>query len=92
MNKAELVQAMTENGRLTRAQASEALEAFLVAVSDALKANDTVTLVGWGTFAVQERDARPGRNPQTGEPIMIAAARIPKFKPGKAFKEAISPP
>ncbi|WP_305043481.1 HU family DNA-binding protein [Geoalkalibacter sp.] len=90
MTKADLVSAMAEKSGLTKAEAERALKAFTEAVEDALKAGDKVALVGFGTFAVGERAARTGKNPQTGKKIQIAAAKVPKFKAGKALKDAVN--
>ena len=88
MNKSELIDAIAESADLPKASAGRALDAMLDTVSSALSGGDQVVLVGFGTFAVKERAARTGRNPQTGEPIEIAASNIPSFKAGKALKEA----
>ncbi|MDX1810763.1 MAG: HU family DNA-binding protein [Gammaproteobacteria bacterium] len=90
MNKAELIEAIAESADLSKASATRALDAVIDSVTNALKAGDQVSLVGFGTFAVKERSARTGRNPQTGQPIEIAAAKVPGFKPGKALKDAVS--
>ena len=90
MNKAELIDKIAKDADITKAQANEALDAFTGAVTAALKKGDRVTLVGFGTFSVKERAARTGRNPQTGQPIEIAAATLPNFKPGKALKDAVN--
>jgi DNA-binding protein HU-beta len=90
VTKADLVSAMAEKSGLTKAEAERALKAFTEAVEDALKAGDKVALVGFGTFAVGERAARTGKNPQTGKKIQIAAAKVPKFKAGKALKDAVN--
>ena len=90
MNKSELIDAIAESANLTKQQASKALETVLESVSGALSDGDPVVLVGFGTFSVKERPARTGRNPRTGDPIEIAAARIPNFKPGKALKDAVN--
>lgn len=90
MNKTELIEAIAASADLPKAAAGRALDAMIDAVTDALKNNDQVVLVGFGTFAVKERAARTGRNPQTGQPIDIAAARIPSFKAGKALKDAVN--
>ncbi|TEU27347.1 HU family DNA-binding protein [Alkanindiges illinoisensis] len=90
MNKAELIDAIATQGGLSKAQASQALDATIGAISDALKAGETVTLVGFGTFSVKERAARSGRNPKTGETIKIAATKVPGFKAGKGLKDAVS--
>jgi DNA-binding protein HU-beta len=88
VNKSELIDAIAESADLSKASAGRALDAAVDAITNALKADDTVSLVGFGTFSVKERAARTGRNPQTGEPIEIAAAKIPSFKAGKALKDA----
>jgi DNA-binding protein HU-beta len=66
------------------------LDALIKTIETALKAGDSITLVGFGTFAVKERAERTGRNPQTGQEITIAAAKVPSFKPGKALKDAVN--
>lgn len=88
MNKSELIDAIAASADIPKAQASRALDAVIDSVTSALKQNDQVVLVGFGTFSVKERTARSGRNPQTGQPIEIPAAKIPTFKPGKALKDA----
>lgn len=90
MNKTELVAAMAEKAGLSKKDAEAALAAFTAAVADALKAGDKIQLVGFGTFEVSERAARTGRNPQTGAEMTIAASKAPKFKAGKALKDAIN--
>ena len=90
MNKAELVDAIAESADISKASASRALDAMLGSVTKSLQGGDTVALVGFGTFHVKERSARTGRNPQTGQPIEIAAAKVPGFKPGKALKDAVN--
>ena len=89
MNKNEFVTAIAEKSGLTKKDAEAALNAYTEVVTDALKAGDSVQLIGFGTFEVRERAARQGRNPPTGEAIEIAAAKVPAFKPGKALKDAI---
>ena len=89
MNKAELIEQISKNAGITKAQANESLESFTGAVITTLKKGDTVTLVGFGSFSVSSRAARNGRNPQTGETIKIKARKVPKFKPGKEFKDKI---
>jgi DNA-binding protein HU-beta len=89
MNKAELIDQISKNAGITKTQANDALDAFTGAVISTLKKGDTVTLVGFGTFSVSQRAARTGRNPQTGETIKIKAAKVPKFKSGKDFKDKI---
>lgn len=88
MNKSELIDAIAASADIPKAQATRALDAVIESVTNALKQNDQVVLVGFGTFSVKERAARSGRNPQTGQPIEIPAAKIPTFKPGKALKDA----
>ena len=88
MNKAELINEIADQANLSKADAKRALDAFVGATSKALKKGDRVALVGFGSFAVSNRAARTGRNPQTGETIQIAAATIPAFKAGKALKDA----
>lgn len=90
MNKSELIEAIAESADLPKASAGRALDAMVEAVTNALKNDDQVVLVGFGTFSVKDRAARTGRNPKTGEPIQIAAAKIPGFKAGKALKEAVN--
>ena len=82
MNKAELVDAMASEAKITKADASRALEAFMVVTSKTLKKGERVALIGFGTYTVAKRSARNGRNPQTGKPIKIAAKRVAKFKAG----------
>ena len=88
MNKAELVAAIAERTELSKKDAEAAVKAFIDVVADALKKGDKVQMVGFGTFEVVERAEREGRNPQTGETMKIAASKTPKFKAGKALKDA----
>lgn len=90
MNKAELIDAIATAADLPKASAGRALDAVVESITAALKNNDQVTLVGFGTFAVKERAARSGRNPKTGETIEIKASKQPGFKPGKALKDALN--
>ena len=90
MTKADLVNSIAEKAGLSKADAEKALKAFTDAVTDALKAGEKVSLVGFGTFSVGERAARQGQNPQTGAKIDIPAAKVPKFKAGKALKDSIN--
>ena len=90
MNKTELVAAMAEKAGLSKKDAEAALKAFTETVTDELKKGEKIALVGFGTFEVSERAAREGRNPQTGETMKIAASKAPKFKAGKALKDAIN--
>ncbi len=90
MTKAELIDSVAKSANLTKAAAEKAVSGFITAVSDALKKGDRVTLVGFGSFEVATRKARTGRNPQTGKEIKIAAAKVPKFRPGKALKDTVA--
>lgn len=90
MNKSELIDAIASAADLSKADAGRALDATLDGITAALKKQDTVSLVGFGTFQVKRREARDGRNPQTGETIKIAAANVPGFKAGKALKDAVN--
>ncbi|WP_414039649.1 HU family DNA-binding protein [Acidithiobacillus sp. M4-SHS-6] len=90
MNKSELIEKIAEEAGVTRAAAGHTLDAAVKVVTEALKAGDQVTLVGFGSFMVAEREARKGRNPATGAEIMIAASRTPKFKAGKALRDAVN--
>jgi len=90
MNKTELVEVMAKEAGLTKKQAEAALSAFTSSVAAALKKGDKVQLVGFGTFEVSERAARTGRNPQTGAEMKIKASKAPKFKAGKALKDALN--
>ncbi|ALC17179.1 transcriptional regulator HU subunit alpha [Desulfuromonas soudanensis] len=89
MTKADLVNAIAEKAGLSKADGEKALKAFTDAVTEALKAGEKVALVGFGTFSVGDRAARTGQNPQTGAKIEIPAAKNPKFKAGKALKDAV---
>jgi DNA-binding protein HU-beta len=90
MNKSDLVQAIAERSELQKNTAAKAVDAIIESIKDALAKGDTVTLIGFGTFTVRERAARKGRNPRTGKPIDIKAAKVPIFKPGKALKDAVN--
>ncbi len=90
MNKTQLIDHIAEQAQLTRQQATRALEAMLGAVTDTLARGGDVTLVGFGSFVVDERAARKGRNPKTGEAVDIPAVKMPKFRPGKALKDAVN--
>ncbi len=90
MNKSELIDAVAVSADLPKASASRAVEAVMEAITTALKAGDSVSLVGFGNFAVKDRPARTGRNPKTGAAIQIAATKVAGFKPGKALKDEIN--
>lgn len=89
MNKSELVTAIAETAGITKADASRALQALLESLTTAMTNGDSVSLTGFGSFSVNERAARTGRNPSNGKALKIAAKKVPKFKPGKALKEAL---
>ncbi|MDO9189804.1 MAG: HU family DNA-binding protein [Sulfurimicrobium sp.] len=90
MNKSELIDAIAKDADMSKAAAGRALDAAVAAVKGAMKNGDMVTLVGFGTFYVGKRAARNGRNPRTGATIKIKAAKTPKFRAGKALKDAIN--
>lgn len=90
MNKSELIERMASDADISKAAAERALESFTTAVRSTLKKGGSVALVGFGSFAVTKRAARTGRNPKTGEPLKIAARKVPKFTPGKALKDALN--
>ena len=89
MNKAQLIDAIAAEANLTKADAKRALDAFVTTTTKALKASDRVALVGFGSFAVSKRNARTGRNPQTGAPITIKAKKVVKFKAGSELGDAV---
>ncbi len=91
MNKSELIDAIAASADISKAAAGRALDAVTDSIAAALRNDDQVSLVGFGTFLVKERAARTGRNPQTGAPINIPAAKIPSFKAGKGLKDAVNP-
>lgn len=90
MNKTELIEIIAAEADLSKAAAGRALEAAMDAVTKALKKGDMVSLVGFGSFSVGKRAARTGRNPRTGETITIKAAKVPKFRAGKALKDGVN--
>ena len=90
MNKTELIAAIAEKAEISKKDSEKALKAFVDVVTEQLKNDDKVQLVGFGTFAVSKRAAREGRNPQTGKTMKIEACKAPKFKAGKALKDAIN--
>jgi len=89
MNKAQLIDAIAAEAGLTKADAKKALDAFINATTSSLKSGDRVALVGFGSFAVSERSARTGRNPQTGKEITIPAKKVVKFKAGSELADAV---
>jgi DNA-binding protein HU-beta len=90
VNKTELIEHIAKNADISKAAATRALESTINAVKTTLKKGGSVSLVGFGTFAVGKRAARTGRNPRTGDAIKIKAAKVPKFRPGKALKDALN--
>lgn len=90
MNKAELITHVADASELSKADAGKGVDAVFGAIAAALKVGDDVTLVGFGSFSVSNKAARPGRNPRTGEPVEIAARRVPAFKAGKTLKEVVN--
>lgn len=90
MNKTELIEHIAGQADISKAAATRALDAMVGAVKTTLKKGGSVSLVGFGTFAVSKRAARSGRNPRTGATIKIKAAKVPKFRPGKALKDAVN--
>jgi DNA-binding protein HU-beta len=90
MNKAELIDAVSGQSGLAKAEATRAVDAVFETITTALRSGDSVALLGFGTFVVKARAARAGRNPRTGETIAIAASKVPDFKAGKALKDAVN--
>ncbi len=89
MTKEDLINKMAGSAKISKAAAAKALDAFIAGIKTAMKKDERVTLVGFGTFSVSKRKARKGRNPKTGAEIKIPARKVPKFSAGKAFKEAL---
>ncbi|MDH3468927.1 MAG: HU family DNA-binding protein [Gammaproteobacteria bacterium] len=90
MNKAELIDLVADSSDLSKSAAARAVDAVFDGITSSLRGGGTVTMVGFGTFSVSARSARTGRNPRTGETIQIAASKTPKFKAGKALKDAVN--
>lgn len=90
MNKTELVEKVAASAGLTKTQADSAINALVETLTEALKAQDKVTLKGFGTFEVRERSARMGRNPKTGETMEIGASKVPAFKASSALKKEVN--
>ena len=90
MNKSELIDVVAESTDMSKAAATRAVDAVFDSITSAMKAGDTVSLVGFGSFNVKARAARTGRNPQTGATINIAASNVPSFKAGKALKDSVN--
>ena len=90
MNKTDLIEAIAKSADISKAAAGRALEGALAAIRTSLRKGASVNLVGFGTFHVGRRASRSGRNPRTGEPIRIKAAKVPKFRAGKALRDALN--
>jgi DNA-binding protein HU-beta len=90
VNKADMIEQIAQAAEVSKSAAERAVDALVSAIKTSLKKGEMVTLVGFGTFYVGKRQARTGRNPRTGEALKIAAAKIPKFRAGKALKDAIN--
>lgn len=90
MNKAELIDYMAQEADLTKVAASRALDALISGVTATLRAGDSVSVLGFGSFDVSDRAERTGRNPRTGAAIKISGSKVPKFRPGKALKDALN--
>ena len=90
MNKSDLIEAIAQAADISKAAAERALDGTVAAITTSLQKGDMVTLVGFGTFHVGDRKARSGRNPSTGDTIEIKASRVPKFRAGKALKDAVN--
>jgi DNA-binding protein HU-beta len=91
MNKEELVELIAAKASITKKESDTVLKATLDSIMETVSSGDKVTLVGFGTFEQRERQARTGRNPKTGEPLNIAATKVPAFSAGKIFKEKVAP-
>lgn len=89
MNKTELIGEVSAKTGMTKKDVEKVINAFFATIEGALKSGDKVQLIGFGTFEVRDRQARKGRNPQTGQEIDIPAAKVPAFKAGKALKDAV---
>ena len=90
MNKGDLISKIADSAKISKAQATDALNAVLDGIGEELKDGGKVTLIGFGTFSVSEREARTGRNPQTGASIKIDAKKVVKFKPGKELSDSVN--
>ncbi len=90
MNKSELINAISEQGQLSKAETSRGLDALIKTIETTLMSGDSINLTGFGSFMIKERAERKGRNPRTGQEITIAAAKVPSFKPGKGLKDAVN--
>lgn len=89
MNKSELIGAVAQKAGLTKKDTEKVINSFIEVVQEALATGDTVGILGFGTFLARERPVREGRNPRTGEPIQIPAAKVPVFRPGRGLRDAV---
>ena len=90
MNKSELIEHIAKQGDIPKAHATRALDATLAVIKSRLRKGDVVALNGFGSFQIGMRSARTGRNPLTGQPVKIKAQKVPRFKPGKAFRDGVN--
>ena len=90
MNKSELIEHIAKNADINKAQATRALDETLGAIKQTLRKGGAVNLLGFGSFQIGKRSVRTGRNPRTGQPVKIKAQKVPKFKPGKALRDAVN--
>ncbi len=90
MNKTELIGEVAKKAGLTKKDTEKVINSFIDVVQESLSGGDTVAILGFGTFVARERPAREGRNPRTGEPIQIPAAKVPVFRPGRGLRDAVS--
>lgn len=90
MNKSDLIEHIAKNADINKAQATRALDATMDAIKQTLRRRGAVNLLGFGSFQIGKRSARTGRNPRTGQPVKIKAQKVPKFKPGKALRDAVN--
>jgi DNA-binding protein HU-beta len=90
MNKSDFIDAIASNADVPKTTAAKVVNSFIEVVGDTMNGGDSITLVGFGTFLVRDRQARSGRNPQTGEAMQIPAAKVPAFKAGKALKDKVN--
>ncbi|MBK6963274.1 MAG: HU family DNA-binding protein [Bacteroidales bacterium] len=89
MNKSDLIDAIAQRAGITKVQAKSAIDSYHETVAETLKSGGSVEIAGFGSFSVSSRAARTGRNPKTGATLQIEAAKVPKFKPGKALKDGL---
>lgn len=90
MNKAQLIEKLSQKTKMTKSQAETFLDAMLEIIQKSVAQGDEVKLVGFGSFTRHNRKSRNGRNPKTGEPVVIPGSKVPRFKPGKDFKDLLN--